>query len=81
MEREKIANPDRAGQRHPVAFALVEGRGYLADGKTIEMWARFDDAGHLWLDFVTVGTTEAKSSYPIGGEGSVVQRVEPILFV
>jgi hypothetical protein len=30
MERERIANPDRAGQRHRVAHAIVEGRAYLA---------------------------------------------------
>jgi hypothetical protein len=80
MERERIANPDRAGERHRVAYAVVEGRGYVADGESVEMWARFDDAGYLWLDFVVVGTTQLKESYPIGGERSVVQRIEPILF-
>jgi len=45
------------------------------------MWARFDDAGYLWLDFVSVGATQPKESYPVGGEGSAVQRIEPILFV
>jgi hypothetical protein len=81
MQRERIANPDRAGERHPVAFAVVEGRGYVADGKSVEMWARFDDAGYLWLDFVSVGTTQPKESYPVGGEKSAVQRIDPILFV
>ncbi len=80
MERERIANPNRAGERHRVAFAIVEGREYVADGESIEMWARFDAAGHLWLDIVDVGTTEPKASYPVGGERSAVQRIEPILF-
>jgi hypothetical protein len=80
MERERIANPDRAGQRHHVAYAIVEGREHVADGESVEMWARFDDAGYLWLDFVIVGTKETKVSYPVGGEGSAVQRLEPILF-
>jgi len=44
------------------------------------MWARFDDAGYLWLDFVIAGTTQLKESYPVGGQRSVVQRIEPILF-
>jgi hypothetical protein len=44
------------------------------------MWARFDDAGYLWLDFVIAGTTQPKVSYPVGGERSAVQRMEPILF-
>jgi hypothetical protein len=78
---ERVANLDRAGQRHHVAFAIVEGRKYVADGESVEMWARFDAEGYLWLDFVTVGTTEAKQSYPVGGERSAVQRLEPILFV
>jgi hypothetical protein len=81
MERERIANPDRAGERHHVAYAIVEGRPYIADGESVEMWARFDAAGYLWLDFVNVGTTQTKMSYPVGGEGSAVQRIEPILFV
>jgi len=80
MERERIANPDRAGQRHHVAYAIVEGREYVADGESVELWARFDDAGYLWLDFVIVGTKEPKESYPVGGERSAVQRIEPILF-
>lgn len=80
MERERIANPERAGQRHRVAYAMVEGRGYVADGES-EMWARFDAEGYLWLDFVTAGATQPKASYPVGGEGSAVQRMEPILFV
>jgi hypothetical protein len=45
------------------------------------MWARFDAEGYLWLDVVVVGTTQPKESYPVGGERSVVQRIEPILFV
>jgi hypothetical protein len=80
MERERIANPDRAGERHRVAFAIVEGREYVADGESVEMWARFDPAGYLWLDFVIVGTMQPKVSYPVGGERSAVQRIEPILF-
>ena len=78
---ERIANPDRAGERHRVDYAVVEGRGYVADGKDVEMWARFDATGYLWLDFVIVGTMEPKASYPVGGDRSVVQRIEPILFV
>jgi hypothetical protein len=81
MERERIANPERAGERHPVAFAVVEGHAYVADGESVEMWARFDAAGYLSLDFVVVGTTQLKGSYPVGGERSVVQRIDPILFV
>jgi hypothetical protein len=81
MGQERIANPDRAGERHRVDYAVVEGRGYVADGESVEMWARFDAEGYLWLDFVTVGTTEPKKSYPVGGERSVVQRIDPILFV
>jgi hypothetical protein len=81
MERERIANPDRAGERHSVAFAVVEGRGYVAGGENGEMWARFDAEGYLWLDFVVVGTMQPKMSYPVGGDRSVVQRMEPILFV
>jgi hypothetical protein len=81
MAQERIANLDRAGQRHPVAYAIVEGRKYVADGESVEMWARFDAEGYLWLDFVTVGTTDPKQSYPVGGERSAVQRMEPILFV
>jgi hypothetical protein len=81
MERERIANLDRAGERHRVDYAVVEGRGYVADGENVEMWARFDSAGYLWLDFVSVGTTQPKASYPVGGEHSVVQRIDPILFV
>jgi hypothetical protein len=80
MERERVANPDRAGQRHRVAYAIVEGREHIADGESVEMWARFDAEGYLWLDFVVVGTTELKASHPVGGEGSAVQRLEPILF-
>lgn len=80
MERERIANPGRAGQRHRVDYAIVEGRAHVADGKSLELWARFDAEGYLWLDFITVGTTEPKVSYPVGGERSVVQRIEPILF-
>jgi hypothetical protein len=80
MEQVRIANSDRAGERHRVAFAIVEGREYVADGESVEMWARFDDAGYLWLDVVIVGTTQAKASYPVGGEHSAVKRMEPILF-
>jgi hypothetical protein len=80
MERERIANPDRAGQRHPVAYAIVEGREHVADGASVEMWARFDAEGYLWLDFHVVGTMQPKASYPVGGERSAVQRLEPILF-
>jgi hypothetical protein len=80
MDRERIANPGRAGERHSVAYAMVEGRGYVADGESVEMWARFDGEGFLWLDFVTVGTSQPKVSYPVGGERSTVQRMEPILF-
>jgi hypothetical protein len=79
MERERIANPDRAGQRHRVAYALVEGRAYVADGES-ELWARFDADGYLWLDVVVAGTMPPKESYPVGGERSAVQRIEPILF-
>jgi hypothetical protein len=81
VERERIANPDRAGERHRVDYAIVEGRAYVADGESVEMWARFDAEGYLWLDVVVVGTTQPKESYPVGGERSVVQRIEPILFV
>jgi hypothetical protein len=80
VQQERIANPDRAGERHHVAFAIVEGREYVADGENVEMWARFDDAGYLWLDVVIVGTAEPKASYSVGGERSVVKRMEPILF-
>jgi len=76
-----MANPDRAGERYRVDYALVEGRGYVADGKSVEMWARFDDVGYLWLDVVSVGTTQPKESYPVGGETSAVQRIDPILFI
>ena len=79
MERERVANPGRAGERHRVAYAIVEGRAYVADGESVEIWARFDTEGYLWLDIV--GTTQPKVSYPVGGEGSAVQRIEPILFV
>jgi hypothetical protein len=81
MAQERIANPDRAGQRHRVDYAVVEGRGHVADGESVEMWARFDVEGYLWLDFVSVGTTQPKASYPVGGERSAVQRIDPILFV
>lgn len=80
MERQRIANPDRAGERHRVAFAIVEGREYVADGESVEMWARFDAEGYLWLDVVGGGTMQPKASYPVGGERSAVQRIEPILF-
>jgi hypothetical protein len=80
MERERIANPDRAGQRHHVGYAIVEGREYVADGESVELWARFDAEGYLWLDVVAVGTMPPKESYPVGGERSAVQRIEPILF-
>jgi len=80
MERDRVANPDRAGQRHRVAYAIVEGREHVADGESLELWARFDAAGYLWLDFHVVGTTEPKVSHPVGGAGSAVQRIEPILF-
>jgi hypothetical protein len=80
MERERFANPDRAGQRHRVAYAIVEGREHVADGESVEMWARFDAEGYLFLDFVIVGTMQPKASFPVGGEGSAVQRMEPILF-
>ena len=80
MERERIANPDRAGERHRVAFAIVEGREYVADGESVEMWTRFDAAGYLWLDFVIVGTMQPKVSHTLGGQRSAVQRIEPILF-
>ena len=80
MERERIANPNRAGERHHVAYAIVEGREYVADGESVELWARFDEAGYLWLDVAIVGTTPPKVSYPVGGERSAVQRMEPILF-
>ena len=81
MGQERIANPERAGQRHRVDFVVVEGRGHVADKENVEMWARFDADGYLWLDFVSVGTTEPKASYPVGGEKSAVQRIDPILFV
>lgn len=80
MEREKICNLDRAGERHRVAFAIVEGRGYVSDAESVELWARFDAEGYLWLDLVAVGGAQPKASYPVGGEGSVVQRIDPILF-
>ena len=80
MERERIANPNRAGERHHVAYAIVEGREYVADGESLELWARFDAAGYLWLDCHIVGATEPKESHPVGGERSAVQRMEPILF-
>jgi hypothetical protein len=80
MERERIANPNRAGERHRVDYATVEGRGYVADGESVELWARFDAEGYLWLDLVVVGAEQPKASYPVGGEGSAVQRLEPILF-
>lgn len=78
MERERFANPARAGEQHRVAYALVEGRAYVADGESVEMWARFDAEGYLWLDIA--GTMQPRASYPVGGESSVVQRIEPILF-
>jgi hypothetical protein len=80
MERVRIANPDRAGERHHVAYAIVEGREYVADGESVELWARFDAAGYLWLDLVIAGTMQPKVSYPVGGERSAVHRIEPILF-
>jgi len=80
MERERIARPDRAGERHRVDYAIVESRAYVAGQESVEMWARFDAEGYLWLDFVTVGTTQPKVSYPVGGERSTVQRMDPILF-
>jgi hypothetical protein len=80
MQRERIASPGRAGERHRVDYAIVESRAYVADGESVEMWARFDAEGYLWLDVVTVGTTQPKASYPVGGEGSAVQRMDPILF-
>jgi hypothetical protein len=79
MERGRIANLGRAGERHRVAYAIVEGREHVEDGER-EMWARFDAEGYLWLDFVAAGTTEPKVSYPVGGETSTVKRLEPILF-
>jgi len=79
MERERIANPAPARARHPVAYALLEGRSYVADGERVDIWARFDAEGYLWLDIV--GTVQPKASYPVGGAGSAVQRIEPILFV
>ena len=78
MERERIANPGRAGERHRVAYAMVGGRAYIADGESVEMWARFDAEGYLWLDIA--GSVQPAASYPVGGESSV-QRIEPILFV
>ena len=81
MGQERIANPNRAGERHRVDYALVEGRGHVADAESVELWARFDAEGYLWLDFVSVGTTQPKESYPVGGEKSAVQRIDPILFV
>ena len=78
MEQERIANPARAGERHRVAYALVGDRAYIADGESVEMWARFDAEGYLWLDIV--GTMQPKASYPVGGESSAVKRIEPILF-
>ena len=52
---------------------------------TVAKWRRGfrfkHDAGYLWLDFVSVGTTQPKESYPVGGEKSAVQRIDPILFV
>jgi hypothetical protein len=80
MERERIANLNRAGERHRVDYAIVEGREHVADGESLELWARFDAAGYLWLDLHVVGTTEPKVSYPVGGESSAVQRIDPILF-
>jgi hypothetical protein len=81
MGQERVANLNRAGERHRVAYAMVEGRGYVADGESVEMWARFDAEGYLWLDFVVAGTSQTKTSYPVGGARSAVQRMEPILFV
>jgi len=66
----RLQGPRRLDDR----AALVKGRGYVSDGESLELWARFDADGHLWLDLVTVGTTEPKASYPISGEGSVVAR-------
>jgi hypothetical protein len=80
MEKERTANPGRAGERHRVDYAIVEGREYVADGQSLEMWARFDAEGYLWLDVVTVGATQPKASYPVGGERSAVKRMDPILF-
>ena len=80
VERERIANPGRAGERHRVAYPIVEGRAYVADEESVEMWARFDTEGYLWLDVVGGRTTQTKESYPVGGQRSVVQRIEPILF-
>jgi len=78
MERERIANLARAGERHRVAYALVEGRAYVANGESVELWARFDVEGYLWLDIV--GTMQPEASYPVGGQSSAVQRIDPILF-
>lgn len=80
MGQERIANPERAGQRHRVDYAVVEGRKIVADGASVEMWARFDAEGYLRLDIGAAGATEPKQSYPVGG-ASAVQRIEPILFV
>jgi hypothetical protein len=79
MERERIANLARAGERHRVAYAIVGGRAYIADGESVEMWARFDAEGYLWLDIA--GTTQPSASHAVGGASSTVQRIEPILFV
>ena len=61
-------------------YAVKDVSFEIADGESVEMWARFDAEGYLWLDFVIVGTTQPKVSYPVGGERSAVQRIEPILF-
>jgi hypothetical protein len=45
------------------------------------MWARFDTAGYVPMArLVIVGTMQPKVSYPVGGERSAVQRMEPSLF-
>lgn len=81
MAQERFANPERAGQRHRVDYAVVEGRKVVADGESVQMWARFDAEGYLWLDVGSAAAPQPKESYPVGGAGSTVQRIEPILFV
>jgi hypothetical protein len=44
--------------------SIVEGREYVTDGESVEMWARFDGEGYLWLDFVIVCTMPAEGVVP-----------------
>jgi hypothetical protein len=82
------SRPDRSADRsrnraaaRRCAPAAPEGREYVANGQSLEMWARFEAEEYLRLDVVIVGGTQPEASYPVGGERSAVNRTDPILFV